>query len=125
MAIQFESDPPEGCAHHARARIVDLQGVGATQVHRDGRWRVDHELTGRSPDVGVNRSPVQSDPLQPRTHAQQAQACARVHLDFAGIVLLKADPRLTVRLGIGQMRGAPCTSETPQPARVVGVGFAL
>ena len=98
VAIQLESDPSQRCANHACARIVDIQSVGAAQVHRDGRWRVDHELTGRRPDVRVNRSPIQSDPLQPRTHAQQAQARAWVHLDFARIVCLKAGPRLTIGL---------------------------
>jgi len=96
VAIQLESDPSQRCAHHARTRIVDLQSVSTTQIDRYGRRRVDYELTGRRPDIGMNRSAIQSNPLQPRAHAQQAQARAGVHLDPAGIVRLKAGPRLTV-----------------------------
>ena len=92
VAIQFESHPPERCAHHPRARIVHLQGVGAAQVHRYRRRSVDDKFTGRRPDIRMNRSTIQSNPLQSRPHAQQPQACARVHLDLADIVRLKASP---------------------------------
>ena len=64
VAIQLESDPSQRCAHHGCARIVDLQSVSTTKIDRYGRRRVDYELTGRRPDVGMNRSAIQSNPLQ-------------------------------------------------------------
>ena len=52
VAIQLESDPPEGCAHHPRARIVDPQSVGANtfsarKLHRaEGPIPSSHVSTG-------------------------------------------------------------------------------
>src|ERR1035437_10116317 len=96
VAIQLESDPPERSAHESGTRIVHLQGVRATQVHRDSRGRVDHELAGRGPDIGVNGSAIQGNPLQASAHGKQAQACARLHLDLADTFSLQAGARLVV-----------------------------
>src|ERR1700722_16702111 len=96
VTIQLESYPPEGGAHHACARIVDLQCVGATQIHRNSLWRVARDLAGRRPDNRMNRSAIQSKPLLPGGHAQQPQACARINVDLADIVRLQAGPRLPV-----------------------------
>src|SRR2546430_582859 len=93
MAIEFESDPAERCAHQPCARIVHLESVGATQVHGHGRRSVDHELAWGRPDICMNGSAIEGNPLQVCTHGQQTQTRARIDLDPADIVGMKAGVR--------------------------------
>ena len=59
MSIQLESYPSQRCSHDARAQIVHLQSVGATQIHRYSRWCIDNELTGRLIGEGGQRAEME------------------------------------------------------------------
>src|SRR5580692_9940220 len=73
-----------------------MQGVGATKIHGRRRGSVDHKLTGGSPNIGVNRSTIEGDPLQSCSHGQQTQTRAWVDLDLADLVSLQGGARLMV-----------------------------
>src|SRR3989442_1633939 len=63
VAVELEPDPAESRAQKARAGIVYLQGVNASQVHSDSGRRIHDKFARRRPDGSVNRSALEREPL--------------------------------------------------------------
>ena len=98
MMIQLEADPSEGGTQQTRSGIVNVQRVGATEVHGHGRGSVHDELPSRRPDVGVDGSTVESDSFQLLIHGDETQAGAGIDIDLANFRRLKAGAGVIVGL---------------------------
>src|SRR6266446_721377 len=77
--VELKTDPAERGAEKASAGIVHLQRVGATEVDSDGERRVHNKVAGWGPNGGVNRAPLQREPIVSLASGDDAQA--RVGLD--------------------------------------------
>src|SRR6266850_7321835 len=97
VAVELEADPAHGGAQKARAGIVHVQRVDASQIHGDRRRRIHDKLAGRSPDGGANRSALQREPLVAGAIGNQTEA--RASLDFHTARFIEGDcgPRGIIR----------------------------
>src|ERR1700693_4217060 len=71
VALQLETNPSHRRADEPCAGIIHMQGVSATQVHRDCRWSIHHKFPGRRPNKGMDRATIQGDPFESRAHILQ------------------------------------------------------
>src|SRR5260370_8323754 len=74
VAVELEPDPTESRAQKARAGIVYLQGVNASQVHSDSGRRIHDKFARRRPDGSVNRSALEREPLPAPTALEDADS---------------------------------------------------
>src|SRR5229473_4248859 len=81
-AFQLETHPTHRRAQKARAVLIDLQRVSASQIDGERRRGVHHEFTRRRPDHRVNRSAlqIQSRSRGSRLHQPQSRLRLDVHL---------------------------------------------
>ncbi len=60
---KLEPNPTQFRSEQPSAGIVHLQRIRAAKVYGDGGRRIDGELTRQRPDVGVNRSTIEREPV--------------------------------------------------------------
>src|SRR6266567_6251209 len=96
VAVELEADPAESRAQEARARIVYLQGVNASQIHGHGGRRIDNKLARRRPDGGVNRSALEREPLAASSALDDPDSRACVDVNGAGFIEGDVCPGRTV-----------------------------
>src|SRR5882724_4490316 len=97
VAAQLEADPAHGGAQKARAGIIHVQRIHASQIHGDGRRRIHDKLAGWRPDGSANRSALEGEPAMSGAVANQAEARTLVYFDAAGFIERDCGSRGIVR----------------------------
>src|SRR6266571_1058768 len=96
VAVELEADPAESRAQEARARIVYLQGVNASQVHSDSGRSIHDKFARRRPDGSVNRSALEREPLPASSALDDPDSRARVDVNGPGFIEGDVCPGRTV-----------------------------
>ena len=89
MTVEMEPDPAERGANGAGAIGGDLERVGAAKIDRDSGGRVDDELRGTSPDVGVDGAEIELNAFVAGAGLEEAKARIGIDLNFAEVVFGK------------------------------------
>ena len=85
-AVEMEANPADGGANGAGAVGVDVKRVGTAEIDSDGGRGVDDELSGRSPDGGVDGADVELEALVIWIDLEETNAGIGIDANFAEIV---------------------------------------
>src|SRR5256885_14447825 len=82
-AIAMKAYPAERGAQRSAAVVIDVQGVDAAEIHRNGRRSVHDKLTRRGPDGCADGPAIEREAFSTGGGLQQAES--RQRFDFEEI----------------------------------------
>ncbi len=94
----LEGDPAHRDVDGAVARRIDLQCVGAAEVDRRGRRRLDEEFAGWRPDERVHGTARQRQAVVAGRRGDELHPRVRVNLHEADVADVNRRTRIAIRL---------------------------